>query len=264
MAKENSKPNIENRVSSIEHRIIPLTSGKFAIVDAEDYDRLSRHKWYAARHNGHFYAQRQQGGKTIMMHREILNIPQGLLCDHKNHDTLNNRKSNLRTCTPAQNQYNQLPRTGGTSCYKGVHWHRDHRRWEAQITYRGLQIHIGYYAYEQDAAIAYDDMAIELFGEFACLNCNYRPEIRQWLDQTYFFKPTNAVRHPSAENIEHQESTPFNVQSSKFNVQRSPPFGVPNGTMESLWTTFNVQRPTSNVQRSSAEESSTQWIKPKN
>jgi hypothetical protein len=78
----------------------------------------------------------------------------------------------------------------GSSRYKGVHWHREHRKWEAQITYRGRLIHIGYYDYETDAAIAYDDMAVELFGEFACLNCNYHPEIRQWLGRTYFFEPT--------------------------------------------------------------------------
>ena len=202
--KENSKSSISTGHLTVEHRALPLTQGRFAIVDAEDYDRLARHKWCSANNNGRFYAQRRQDGRTIKMHREILNIPSGLFCDHINHDTLDNRKSNLRICTAAQNAYNRRPGTGGSSCYKGVHWHRVHRKWEAQITYRGWLIHIGYYDYEPDAAIAYDDMAVELFGEFACLNCNYRPEIRQWLGRTYFFEPTKndlstdkSIRAPS-------------------------------------------------------------------
>ena len=125
-----------------------------------------------------------------MMHREILNAPPGMLCDHKNHNTLNIRKCNLRLATPAQNCCNRLPQPGGSSQYKGVAWHKDHRKWQAKVETRGGQIHIGHFDYEADAAIAYDDMAVELFGEFACLNFDYRPEIRQWLAQTYLFPPT--------------------------------------------------------------------------
>jgi hypothetical protein len=172
------------------HRVIPLTRGKFAIVDPQDYERLAEYKWYAAKITGNFYAQRGAKGTTIKMHREIVDIPPGLVCDHRNHDTLDNRKSNLRICTQAQNSYNQLPRDGGTSRYKGVCWHRDHCRWEASIKHKGRTIHIGYYDYEADAAIAYDDMAVELFGEFACLNFHYRPEIRLWMEATYLFEPT--------------------------------------------------------------------------
>lgn len=173
------------------HRVIPLTQGKFAIVDAEDYERLSEHKWCVQRKKGgRFYAVRRAGGKIIRMHREIMNAPPGMVCDHKNHNTLDNRKSNLRTCTQAQNIYNQLPRDGGTSRYKGVYWPKDKCRWEAKIGHNGRAIHIGYYDYEADAAIAYDDMAIELFGEFACLNFDHRPEIRLWIEATYLFDPT--------------------------------------------------------------------------
>ena len=171
--------------------MIPLTQGKFAIVDAEDYERLSEHKWYAKKvKGGRFYAARNAGGKVIKMHREILDVPPGMVCDHKNHDTLDNRKSNVRICTPAQNNYNRLPQAAGTSRYKGVHWHKNHQKWQARIGHNGKHIHIGYYDYEADAAIAYDDMAIELFGEFACLNFDHRPEIRLWIEATYLFDPT--------------------------------------------------------------------------
>jgi len=176
--------------SNIEHQVIPLTQGKFTIVDADDYDRVTQHKWFAHKNADRFYALRDAGGKAIRMHREIVDIPPGLVCDHRNHDTLDNRKSNLRICTQAQNSYNQLPRDGGTSRYKGVRWHKDHCKWETSIKHKGRAIHIGYYDYEADAAIAYDDMAVELFGEFACLNFHYRPEIRLWMEATYLFDPT--------------------------------------------------------------------------
>jgi hypothetical protein len=173
-----------------ECRLIPLTQGKFAIVDAEDYDRLSRHKWYACGPEGYRYACRSENGKKIKMHREIVDVPAGMVCDHRNHSRLDNRRCNLRVCTPSQNAQNRRPQPGGTSRYKGVYWHKDARKWRARIQYKGRLIHIGCYDYEADAAIAYDDMAIELFGEFACLNFQYRPEIREWLRQTFFFTPT--------------------------------------------------------------------------
>jgi hypothetical protein len=185
------KSRIFNQTKPCKHRVIPLTQGKFAIVDAEDYERLSRHKWRVLKIKGdRFYAARTAGGKTILMHREIMNPPPGMLCDHKNHNTLDNRRSNLRICTAAQNQQNRLPNTGGTSRYKGVLWHKEHQKWQAKIGYNGRHIHIGYYDYEADAAIAYDDMAVELFGEFACLNFNHNPEIRLWMEASYLFCPT--------------------------------------------------------------------------
>lgn len=172
------------------HRLIPLTQGKFAIVDTKDYERLAQYKWHAVKMHGIYYARRKVNGKFIQMHREILNVPVGFVCDHKNHNGLDNRRCNLRICTHAQNIQNSRPRTDGTSRYKGVSWNRRNRKWRASICHGGHSIYIGYYDYEADAAIAYDDTAIELFGEFACLNFHYRPEIKQWLADSFFFCPT--------------------------------------------------------------------------
>ncbi len=104
--------------------LIPLTQGKFAIVDAEDYDWLIRYKWHACKCKNTYYASRVRGGKTIKMHREIMRAPKGLVCDHINHNGLDNRKRNLRLCTNAQNCYNQRASATGTSKYKGVSWHK--------------------------------------------------------------------------------------------------------------------------------------------
>ncbi len=166
---------------------IPLTQGYFALVDADDYEKLSQYKWHVNRKGDMLYACRSEKGKKIKMHRQILNAPPGMYCDHINHNGLDNRKANLRLCTPQQNSFNQRPSHNSTSKYKGVYWNSEARKWHAEIRHNGRLIHIGYYDYEQDAAIAYDDYAIELFGEFAWLNHQNRPEIKLWLAQTRLF-----------------------------------------------------------------------------
>ncbi len=165
---------------------IPLTRGYFAIVDADDYERLNQYKWHVkVKSNGH-YAYRTQGRKKIAMHRQILNAPPDMYCDHINHNGLDNRKANLRLCTPQQNAYNRKP-LDRTSRYKGVFWNSEMRKWRTEIKHNSQTIFIGYFDYEADAAIAYDDWAAELFGEFAYLNHQHRPEIQDWLTQTRLF-----------------------------------------------------------------------------
>ncbi len=173
----------------LAYKLIPLTQGQFAIVDADDYERLAQHKWYASGKKGQYCAQRMDHGSLVLMSHEIIDVPKGMVCDHINHNRLDNRKCNLRSCTYSQNAQNRLPRKHCSSRYKGVSWDKNNLKWKATICYQYELIHIGYYDYEQDAAIAYDDMAIELFGEFACLNFHCRPEIRQWMQDCYLFPP---------------------------------------------------------------------------
>jgi len=161
--------------------LIPLTQGKFAIVDAEDYDRLSQYKWCAAKDRELFYAHQGSNGTTVSMHREIMHAPKGVICDHTDQNGLDNRKSNLRLCTSAQNQYNKRPKKGCASRYKGVVLRRDCKRWRAQIGYHRKRIHLGDFDNQMEAAMAYDDKAAELFGEFAWLNSPDMIEFRKWL-----------------------------------------------------------------------------------
>ncbi len=77
-------------------KYIPLTQGKVAIVDAEDYAWLSQHKWYLQKKGGNSYAVRRENGKMIRMHREIMQTPEGLVVDHKDGCGLHNRKCNMR------------------------------------------------------------------------------------------------------------------------------------------------------------------------
>lgn len=152
-------------------RLIPLTQGKFATVDVDDYDRFSQCKWCASKsHNNRFYAVRYKNNKTIMMHRQIMNAPAGLVVDHIDGNGLNNRKSNLRICTQAQNFLNSRPRRNCGSRYKGVSLYKREKMWRVKIFHNSRTINIGQFDDEIEAALAYDRKAAELFGEFAYLN----------------------------------------------------------------------------------------------
>lgn len=157
---------------------ILLTQGKFAIVDDDKYDWLSRWKWYA--HKSHntvdtYYAYRKNKlGETIAMHRLILGLPFGdkRQVDHKNHNGLDNRISNIWICTHSQNLQNSKRKSEYTSKYVGIYWHKRSKQWRAQIKYNGKNIYIGSSQYEKDAALMRDQKAKELLGELAYLNFN--------------------------------------------------------------------------------------------
>lgn len=151
-------------------RRIRLTQGRFAIVDPEDYEALSRHKWCAAKDGNTYYAVRSQAYKQIRMHREILKVGGGLVCDHINHDGLDNRKANVRICTRQQNSRNRRAQEGTTSRYKGVDWNKRLQKWRARIYLNGRARFLGYFSSEIEAAKAYDRAARKYHGEFASLN----------------------------------------------------------------------------------------------
>lgn len=149
-------------------RYIPLTRGLWAIVDAADFERLNKHRWYASPSGGgKMYARRNTKTGTILMHREIMKPPKGKHVDHKDRNGLNNRPDNLRICKPAQNEYNKGPR-GKRSRFKGVY--PDGDKWYAVIKHKGRTHYLGRFAEEVEAARARDRKARELQGEFAYLN----------------------------------------------------------------------------------------------
>jgi len=152
---------------SAEIRYIALTKGKFAIVDAADYERLNRYKWNAMEVKGKWYARRSIVGGVVLMHREIMNAPSDMLVDHINGNGLDNRQANLRLCTAQQNCSNSRPH-GGTSKYLGVSGHGD--KWTAKLMHNGETFRLGLFDDEVDAARARDAKARELQGQFAYLN----------------------------------------------------------------------------------------------
>lgn len=152
---------------------IPLTKGYVAIVDDEDYNELSKHKWCADNSSKtNVYALRRVGKKLSRMHNEIIGRKDGLEIDHINGNGLDNRRANLRFCTRSQNRMNGRKNADNTSGYKGVTKSKKspNNPWHAHIKFNGITKHLGNYKTKEDAARAYDAAAKELHGEFCSLN----------------------------------------------------------------------------------------------
>ena len=159
-------------------RKIPLTQGQYAIVDPERYEELAKHKWFAKRCDGRFYAVRSAKNKNVKMHHVIIGTEEGKVIDHINSNGLDNRKANVRFATIQQNGWNKRKQRGNySSKYKGVHWEKKRKEWRARIKCSGRSIHLGRFDTEEEAGMAYDGKARELFGEFASLNFPAGPAV---------------------------------------------------------------------------------------
>jgi hypothetical protein len=147
-------------------RYIPLTQNLFALVDAEDYEWLKDYKWHVTRRGacGTAYAGRRERGRLVLMHRQIMNPPKGMVVDHINGNGLDNRRCNLRICTQKQNVHNSRGRAGKKSRFLGVSPAGD--KWVAKV---GGQ-YLGVFDDEVEAAKARDRRAREIYGEHAWLN----------------------------------------------------------------------------------------------
>jgi hypothetical protein len=158
-------------------QFIRLTCGTRAIVDDEDFERLNKYRWqlirgttlipYAVRKvvlsNGNVY--------RVRMHHDVLGlIKPGLEIDHKNHWGLDNQKKNLRVCSGSQNRANQRIRLTSFSGFKGVYWGEKTGNWRSMISLNGKTVYLGHFNCVIKAAQAYDAAAIDIFGEYACLN----------------------------------------------------------------------------------------------
>ena len=147
---------------------IPLTKGKVAIIDDEDFEWLNQWNWYYGCDGYAFRTDCKNGRKSILMHRLILDTPRGMETDHINQNKLDNCRKNLRSATTSQNQANRPAPRNNTSGMKGVQWDKRANKWLAVIQFHGKLIYAGYFENINDAARAYSDKANELFGEFAC------------------------------------------------------------------------------------------------
>lgn len=157
-------------------RLIPLSQGKFAMVDDEDFEELMQFRWFAERQSratggDRWYARRTVRNPertcrgTVSMHAVVFGAP---YADHADGDGLNNQRSNLRPASRSQNAANTLAK--GQSGFKGVHWNKGIGRWQAQITIGKKHRHLGYFGGREDAALAYDAAARELYGAYAVIN----------------------------------------------------------------------------------------------
>jgi hypothetical protein len=147
---------------------IPITGGLYAYVDAVDYEQISRHHWRLV---GGGYAGRYENHRCILMHRQIMNPPEGMVVDHLSGNRMDNTRVNLHVCTPAENCRNRPKRRGSSSNYFGVYWVKPRNKWMAVICLGGRHNRtIGYFDDEAEAARAYDHAAVMHFGDAARLN----------------------------------------------------------------------------------------------
>ncbi len=158
-------------------KTIKLTQGKFAFIDDEDFERVSKYKWYAVKNKKQFYVKRGENMgnnkiKHYSLHHEIMGkIPKGFTnIDHIDRNPLNNQKSNLRFCTFSQNMQNRRKQSNNSSGYNGVTWHKKSQKWRAETRFNKKHISLGLYVNIKDAAKAYNKFALEHHKEFAVLN----------------------------------------------------------------------------------------------
>ena len=177
-------------------RKIPLTQGKTAIVDDEDYQRITNypHPWRAEKNRNAFYAASiDENGSTIRMHKIIANPPFGMEIHHLNANGLDNRKANLELITRSDHRrkygnnsyrgyserlcqpHGRRKRVYKTSRYKGVSWQEDIQGWVIFVCGEGTRKYIGYEKNELTAAIKYDKAALQILGKSAVLNIMNNP-----------------------------------------------------------------------------------------
>ena len=166
-----------------ESKVIPVSRGLFAVVDAEDFVPVSSYKWcaFVGNHrNGvplHYAMHNipRRRGETrrekLFMHHLVLGVSKKNKVDHVNGDGLDNRKENLRLITPSLNMANSRKRLAETSSrFKGVCWFVPQKKWRASIMRDRKRTFLGYFDNEEDAARAYDKEAVRLFGDYARTN----------------------------------------------------------------------------------------------
>ncbi len=153
------------------HGKVALKTNAVALVDDRDFEWLNSFRWSYTTQG---YVARGvwdgDGTVKIRMHRLILGAREGELCDHKNGIRHDNRRSNLRICTHAENMRNRKPNYNSEGGLKGILWVKGCRKWKAAIQANGKVQNIGLFEDKIEAAKAYDAKARELHGKFARTN----------------------------------------------------------------------------------------------
>lgn len=165
----------EQSTASIPLRARDGSIRAYAIVDVEDYEWASQHTW----HWSHGYARRtvylpgpdgRRRKCSFSLHGELLPAPPGKEVDHENRNRLDNRRSNLRLVSHAQNMLNGPVQSNNTSGFRGVSLYKRTGRYLAQVAVNGGFVHCGYHATAEQAARAYDQAVLKHHGEHAQLN----------------------------------------------------------------------------------------------
>lgn len=145
--------------------------GLTALIDDEDVERVSKYRWRAQKcrsANRYFiYAATSMNGTNVLLHRFIAGAEKGQIVDHRNQNTLDCRRGNIRICTHAENMRNRGVRVDSTNGLKGVFYDKKTNRYRARIKVDGKCVYLGKFKSAEEAKAAYDEAAVRLHGEFA-------------------------------------------------------------------------------------------------
>lgn len=145
------------------------------LIDDEDFERVNKYKWTVDKRGDILYARSQISEKMVYMHNFIM---EDIGIDHADSDGLNNQRYNLRKANQQLNMANARKQEGRSSRYKGVCWTKQNSKWMAYIKKGKARFYLGYFDDEDEAGIAYNEKATELYGDYAKLNIilNYGKE----------------------------------------------------------------------------------------
>ena len=132
-----------------------------ALIDIEDVEKVKDLKW-GMLNTGYVYNK----ANNILLHRFIMNCDNNMVVDHINHNSLDNRKSNLRICTQQQNIMNTSKRCTNTSGVVGVWWNKRYNKWQADIHIEGKKIYLGRFDTKEEAIKVRKQAEIDYFGEY--------------------------------------------------------------------------------------------------
>ena len=152
---------------SNNYGICHCKNGIDALFDKEDFDLIKNHYWYLNCMGYIIPRDNMQKNKDIFMHRLIMNCPDGLYVDHINHNVYDNRKSNLRIVTTAQNEMNKGNRKDNTSGCKGVNWDKRHNKWHVRLSYNKVRMDLGYFDDFDKAVSVRKEAEKKYYGEYA-------------------------------------------------------------------------------------------------
>lgn len=144
--------------------IFTTTKGIEFIVDLKDVERIKNYSWYIS-HQGYVISDSPK--RATLLHRLITDAERGYVVDHINHETLDNRKCNLRVVTQTQNNMNRRLEKRNTSTVTGVSWFKANERWSAYISVNKKRIHLGYFNTLEEAKEARGKAEEIHFGKHA-------------------------------------------------------------------------------------------------
>ena len=149
---------------------VELTQGKIAIIDTKNVPLIKNYPWYAwfNKNTNSWYAAHKTAKRFFWMHRLVLNATKGVFVDHVNHDSLDNRETNLRFCTQSQNHHNQRIRSNNSTGFKGVSFNKQRHGYMALIMVNKKRVELGVFDTAEKAHAAYCEAATRFFEDFAC------------------------------------------------------------------------------------------------